>query len=220
MKRLRAKPSFYQLTSSICILLIATALNVGCSTREKPVQVKPGKSIAGVELGMSEKEVYSILGTSSFQFSKEDMRKNGNLYNISPSGQYERVPLQEMKEEKVIIFQKTPLTIIIDESNKVTRLSLSYCENVSVQGYPFLQFRYLTQDELDSLGSPRSKYRMKQSEQIMMSKAPKGTIYEYYEYFYDTIGINFGLVFDRTKEKSSKYFIGVNHIDVYSTQNK
>jgi len=51
-----------------------------------------------------------------------------------------------------------------------------------------------------------------------MSMAPKGTILEYYEYFYDEIGLNIGFVFDRTKQKISEYFIGVNHIDIYSTK--
>ncbi|GAI76967.1 unnamed protein product, partial [marine sediment metagenome] len=55
------------------------------------------------------------------------------------------------------------------------------------------------------------------AETEMTSMAPKETILEYYEYRYDTLGINIGLVFDRSKQKSSKHFIGVNHIDIYPT---
>lgn len=220
MKILRSRPPLYLLILNICIILIILSSINGCSRKEKVIQVEHGKSIAGVELGMLEKQVFSILGVPNSQLNKEDMDKLGGIYDISPNGKYEKVPLQEMKIVKTIIYQKPPLTILIDQYNKVNRLSLSYCENVSVKGYPFLQFKYLTQDELTRLGRPHSQYRMKQAEQMMMSKAPKGIIYEYYEYFYDTIGINLGLVFDRTKGKNSKYFIGVNHIDVYSTQNK
>ncbi len=186
----------------------------------KMIQVVPGKDIAGLELGMSEEQVVSILGKPRFRLSKEEIHKFGGVYEISKNGKNESVPLGALENIKLLRYQKPPLDVLIDKDNKVSRLSLRYSENVSVKGYPFLKFKYLTQDELNSLGSPHSQDRMKQSEQIMMSNAPNGTVYEYYEYFYDKIGINLGLVFDRTKQKTSKYFIGVNHIDVYFPQNK
>jgi len=188
--------------------------------KEKMIQVLPGKGIAGVELGMLENQVISVLRTPNLQLNKQQIEKLGGVYRVDPNGRVERVPLQEIKNEKIIIYQKPPLFILKDENNKVVRLSISFYENVFVQGYPFLKFKNLTQDELSLLGEPSSKQRMKKSEVIMMSKAPAGTIYEYYEHFYNKIGMNVGLVFDRTKQKTSKYFIGVNHIDVYFSQNK
>ncbi len=199
------------------ILIILTTVS-GCSKRQKLIRVVPGKSIADVELGMSEEQVLSILGEPTFQYDKEGMNRLGGVYDVTPDGKYERVPLGKMENMKVLTYQKPPLTVLIDKNNKVVRASLSYYEEIFVKGYRFLKFAYLTQDELRALGKPTSIARMKDSEKKMISMAPKGTVLEFYEYHYDTVGINLGLVFDRTKQKSSKYFIGVNHIDIYSTQ--
>jgi hypothetical protein len=188
--------------------------------KEKMIQVLPGKGIAGVELGMLENQVFSALGTPNPQLNKQQIERLGGVYRTDQNGRVVMVPLQEIKTEKIIIYQKPPVIILTDENKKVVRLSISFYKNVFVQGYPFLSFKYLSQDELSRLGEPSSKHRMKKSEEIMMSKAPPGTIYEYYEHFYDKIGINVGLLFNRTKQKTSKYFIGVNHIDVYFSQNE
>lgn len=204
------------LTSSICIILTILAIVAGCSKKEKLIQVVPGKSIAGIELGMSEEQVIYLLGKPTSSFSGDDLDKTGRVYDVTPEGEYK--PAEEIGNFKLLVYQKPPLGVLINKgNNKVTRLGLYYYENISVHDYPFLTFKYLTQDELNRLGMPTSKYRMKESEKVMMSKAPKGTIYEYYEYNYDLEGVNLGLVFDRTKQKSSKYFIGVNKIDIYST---
>jgi len=56
--------------------------------------------------------------------------------------------------------------------------------------------------------------RDKESEQKMLSIAPRETKIEYYVYVYDQPGVVLGLVFDRTKAQSSKYFIGLNYIVV------
>ena len=149
----------------ICIIFIILATITGCAKKEKIIQVVSGRSIAGVEIGMSEEQVISILGIPSSQFSKEDMDKFGVVYDVSPEGKYEKVPLEEMEDAKILMYQKPPLTIIIDKRGKVIRLSLSYCENVFVKDYPFLKFKYLTKQELQSLGEPSSKMRMRQSEE-------------------------------------------------------
>lgn len=202
----------------ICTIFLILATITGCAKKEKIIQVVPGRSIAGVELGISEEQVIFILGEPNSQFSKEEMDKFGGVYAVTPEGKSDKVPVKEMEQMKLFRYLKPPLDILINENNKVERLSLSYCENVFVKDYPFLKFKYLTQQKLQSLGEPSSKMRMRQSEEKMMSMAPKGTILEYYEYFYDEIGLNIGFVFDRTKQKISEYFMGVNHIDIYSTQ--
>jgi hypothetical protein len=203
--------------SIYAVLIILTTI-IGCSKREKSIQVLPGKSVAGVELGMSEEQVLSILGQPTSQSYKDDMDRLGGVYDVAPDGKYERVPLEKIENMKVLMYQTPPLTVLIDKNNKVGRLSLSYCEEIFVKEYAFLKFVYLTEEEMRALGEPASITRMKDSETKMISVAPKGTILEFYEYHYDTVGINLGLVFDRTKQKSSKHFIGVNHIDIYSTQ--
>ncbi len=202
--------------TDIAILIILTTI-VGCSKKEKLTQVVPGKHIGGVELGMSEEQVLSVLGEPSSQFDKAAMNSLGSFYDVTPDGKYEKVSSEETEKMKLVIYQKPPLSILIDENNKVVRLSLSYCEEIFVKGYPFLKFVYLTEDELGALGEPTFVTRMKYAETEMTSMAPKGTILECYEYRYDTLGINIGLVFDRSKQKSSKHFIGVNHIDIYPT---
>jgi len=52
------------------------------------------------------------------------------------------------------------------------------------------------------------------SEQQMLSTAPEGIKIEYYVYVYDQLGVILGFIFDRTKEKSSSHFIGLNYIAV------
>jgi hypothetical protein len=156
------------------------------------IQVVPGRSIAGIELNMSGKEVISRLGKPSSELSGNDMEKFGRVYSVSPRGDYLKETLKEREEReniKIFLYQNPPLTILINKNNRVEKISLGYSENIAVTGYPFLEFRYLTQDELKLLGKPSSEVRMRESEQIMMSKAPPGTIYEYYEYFYNTIRI-------------------------------
>lgn len=203
----------------ICIILVILTTIIGCSKKEKIIHVMPGRSIAGVELKMSEEQVVSILGEPSSQLSKADINKFSEVYDISPEGKYEKAPLEEMEDVKILMYQKPPMNIIIDKNdNKAIRLSLSYHKNVFVQHYPFLKFKYLTKLEIQRLGEASSKMRMRHSEEKLMSIAPEGTILDYYEYFYDAIGLNIGFVFDRTKQKSSNYFIGVNHIDIYSPQ--
>lgn len=203
--------------SIYAVLIILTPI-FGCSKRGKSIKVEPGKSVAGVELGMSEEQVLSILGQPSSKFDKDSMDKLGGVYDVTPDGKYERVPLEKIENMKMLMYQKPPLTVFTDKNDKVVRLSLSYCEEIFVKGYSFLKFVYLTEDKLRTLVGPTSITRMKDSETKIISGTPKGTILEFYEYHYDTVGINLGLVFDRTKQKRSKYFIGVNHIDIYSAQ--
>jgi len=64
------------------------------------------------------------------------------------------------------------------------------------------------------IGEPSSVIRDKESEQKMLSLAPRETKIEDYVYEYDPPGLVLGLVFDRTKAQSSKYFIGLNLIAV------
>ena len=188
---------------------------MGCSKKSDLIQVIPGKGLAGVELGMTGEKLTSILGEPNSIYNKENIDKLGVIYDITPDGQSEKKSLEGMENIKLLLYKKPPLGVLIKD-NKVFRLSLSYYEKVSVKGYPFLKFRYLTQAEYDLLGKPTRLYRNKPVEEDMISKAPQGTIYEYYDCNYDSIGLWLGLVFDKTKEKKSKYFIGVNYIDVVS----
>ena len=71
-------------------------------------------------------------------------------------------------------------------------------------------------EQTGTIGTPTSITRMKDSETKIAFIAPKGTILELHEYFYDPIGLSLGLVFDRTKSKGSKHFIRVNNIDIYT----
>jgi hypothetical protein len=199
-----------------CIIPVILTNFVGCASKQQITKVVVGSSITNVKLGMSIDQVIKILGEPCSQFSGKDIEKFGRVYNVTPEGKYQRTSGEELTKIKLIRYLKPPLDILINENNKVEKLSLGYCENVFVQDYPFLKFNYLTQEELNRIGEPTSKYRMQEAEKVMMANAPTTAIYEYYEYFYESLGVNLGLVFDRTKQKNSTYFIGVNHIDVYS----
>ncbi len=207
----------HMLFCCICIFFVVLFTSTGCNRGEKTVQtiVIPNKSIAGVELGMTEEQVITVLGEPGFQLSGEEINKLGKIYDIDSTGRFTGTSAQGMERMRLFIYSKPPLWILINEKNKVERLNLSYCEGVLVKGYPFLKFKYLNQQELASLGEPSAKIRMRLSEEKMMSMAPEGIVLEYYEYYYDEIGLNVGFVFDKSKQGISEYFIGVNHIDLY-----
>ena len=211
--------SWVGLFSFACLISLALPFMSGL-VKEKPIEVVPGIGIAGVNLGMSDQQVRSELGTPHSELTKQDIERAGGARRTIGNGQDEIVPAQETEIEKIVEYRKPSVTVLIGHDNSVARLSLSYCSNVTVRGYSFLKFKYLSQEELSRLGIPDGINRMKNSEQSMMAQAPPGTIYEYYEYWYDSLGMNLGLLFDRTKEKNSKHFIGVNHIDVYHVRNR
>ena len=199
------------------VAVVVISILPSCSKKRKATYVVPGRSIAGVNLDMSEQQVLAILGQPTSQYDMESMAKLGAVHDIDRTGKYERVPSKEMKGIKVLAYEQPPLAVTIDENSQVVRLSISYCEDISVKGYPFLRFVYLNEDELERIGQPTHVARMKASEEKLTSMAPEGTELEFYEHSYDTLGMNLGLIFDRTVEATgAKGFIGVNHIDVYA----
>lgn len=216
MKRLSANSWSCLLVWCLCMCLIIIAFTSSCSRKEKLVEVEPGKSIGGVGLGMLENQVVSILGTPKSRLSVEDMKKSGSFFSLSPKGEFEKKLETENESIAGLLIYKNPLLwILIGQDRRVDKLGLSDCKNVLVKGYPFLKFRYLTEDELNRLGKPSSQIRVKRTEQKMMSGEPAGTVYECYDYLYDKLGIGLTLVFDRTRQQKSKYYIFVNSIDVY-----
>ncbi len=81
-------------------------------------------------------------------------------------------------------------------------------------GYDELEFKYLSDDQVHRLGKPVAVYRDENAEKTLLSKAPAGTVLEYHVYEYPDLKL--GFVIDRTKQKSSKYFFGLNYIAVTS----
>ena len=171
--------------------------------------VVPGKSIAGVELSMSRKKVISVLGKPTEETSSKDIGQMGVL-RVLGGGTIKG----EMPQMTILVYSSPPLFVVLHEDNKVGALQLNYTDSVHVEGYDFLKFKYLTKEQVECIGKPSSVIRDKESEQKMLSIAPKGINIEYYVYEYDPPGLVLGLVFDRTKEQSSNYFIGHNLIAV------
>lgn len=206
---------------SVFMIIQLLIIISGCSP--EVIQVVPGKSIAGVELGMSIDQVVSILGEPDSVFSIEDIIKSGDMSKYDMEGGGYRKPtseeLEDMPVMKVLGYSYPFLTIVIDKDGLVGRLSLGYSENVFVKDYPVIKFKYLTQNEYRNLGEASSIRRNTDAEMKLLSMAPQETVIEYYDCFYDKMGLAVGFVFDRTKEKKSKYFIYVNYIDVYNSRN-
>jgi len=196
----------------ICIGLVTSFVVSHYETQKKTVIVVPGESIGKVKLGMSKEQVISVLGKPIYYFPPEVVGIAS--YEIGRESQYKKAPPEECERYEIFVYLEPPLKIIINKDNKVERIDLDICKNVSVKGYPFLEFKYLTLQEIQKLGKPSSIVRMELEEKIMMSKAPPGTILEFYYYFYNDIGLGIGIVFDRNKEKVDKHFIAVNGIDI------
>lgn len=206
---------------SVFMIIQLLIIISGCSP--EVIQVVPGKSIAGVELGMSIDQMVSILGEPDSVFSIEDMVKSGDIYKCDMgSGEYRKPTsedLEDMPVMKLFFYSYPSLTIVIDKDGLVDRLSLGYSENVLVKDYPVIKFKYLTQNEYRSLGEASNIMRNTDTEMKLLSMAPQETVIEYYDCFYDKMGFAVGFVFDRTKEKKSEYYIAVNYIDVYNSRN-
>ncbi len=173
------------------------------------VQVVPNRSIAGVALGMTYSQVVSILGEPSEKWSAADISKIGE-FRVLGGEKYEGV----VPKMSFLHYTKPPLVVVLHENSRVALLQLGYTDNVLVEGYSFLKFRYLTQKQIDSIGKPSSVVRDKESEKRMLSMAPTGAMIEYYVYEYKGMGLKLGLIFDRTKEQKSKRFIGLNYIAI------
>jgi hypothetical protein len=153
------------------------------------LEIIPGRSIAEVTLGMTDEQVREKLGD----------------------------PFVSDKDAGLFIYKNPPLLITF-HNNIVDGIALSYYENISVIGYPFLAFQYFAKEELALLGKPSAANRIKDFENVMMANAPEGTIIEYYQYIYEPLGISLGLVFDRAKQQKSGYYICVNRINIIPRQ--
>jgi len=172
----------YKLTL-LPFLLVITVLGLiaSCRTGESQVIVIPGKSIAGVELGMHRKEVVSILGEPSKVLSHEDYGKTiqpGILGGEKFEGAIPQLTILQYSKPNVVV-------VLDDENDAVTSIQLGYTRNVHVEGYDFLKFNYLSIDELSRLGEPSSKTRDKSSEEYLLKYAPEGESIEYYVYDYE-----------------------------------
>jgi hypothetical protein len=188
--------------------------HLGCSKRGNVIKIVPGQSIGAISLEMSKLDVVQLLGKPPRIYTREEMNTTGQINDVTPDGRY--IPAQMTENLELLLYDRPPVGVLINtDDGKVKRIGLYYCDDIIVQDYPFLKFKYLTSEELDGLGTPSSKCRMKNAEEVMMSHAPKGTVWEYYEYHYDSKGLNLGLVIDKTKQDTSKHYIGINHIDVY-----
>ena len=186
-------------------------LSVSCSKREAPIIVVPGKSIAGVELSMSSDEVISVLGKPNNEIPSEDIGQIGE-FGVLGEEKFTGKPPQMT----ILAYSAPPLLVVLHQDNKVSELQLGYADSVSVRGYDFLKFKYSSKEEIELIGKPSSVVRDERAEQKMLSIAPKGTKIEYYVYEYNQPELILGYVFDRIKEQSSKYFIGLNYIAVSS----
>jgi hypothetical protein len=203
----------------ILVVLVIFTIGSGCSKKEKIIQVIPGQSIAGVELGASKDQVLTRLGNPHFQVDKENVDKfvdefKGVLGEYDREGRYEKWSPDVIGEKKMMIYTKPPVFILLDEYESVIRITLSYCKNLVVEGFPFLKFNSLSLEQISSLGEPSSMFRAKEYDKELSKDRP-GEIWVNYEYFFDDIGLNLGLAFNKTKQARSQYFIGINHINVY-----
>jgi hypothetical protein len=157
--------------------------------RKDVLKIIPGESIAGIALGMTDEQVIEKLGDPLISD-----RDNGLFY------------------------YKNPPLLITFHNNTVNGISLSYYENISVTGYPFLAFQCFAKEDIDLLGKPSAADRIKDFENVMMANAPEGTIIEYYQYIYEPLGISLGLVFDIAKQQKGEDYIWVNRINVIPRQ--
>lgn len=149
------------------------------------LEVIPGQSIAGVALGMSYEQVIEKLGE----------------------------PFISDKDNGLFMY-KNPSLQVFFQNNVVNSIALSHYENISVTGYPFLDFKYLTKRELDLLGKPSSTDRIKDFEKVIMTGTPEGTRIEYHLYVYEPLGLSLNLVFDKARQKKDDRYICVNRINV------
>jgi hypothetical protein len=191
------------------IFFASLLVSPSCSKKEKPVVVVPGRSIAGVELSMSRDQVISVLGKPGKAIFPRDIEQLGQFRELGKGPFTEEIPRMS-----VLVYSTPPLFVSLHENDKVGPIQLGYTKSVLVEGYDFLQFKYLAKEEVERIGKPSSVIRDEASEQQMLSTAPEGTKIEYYVYVYDQPRLTLGFVFDRTKEKSSRYFIGLNYIAV------
>ena len=192
------------------VLIILSCLLFACSKEvEQKIEVIPGKSIAGVEIGMSKERVMSILGNPRLSMSASEVQKIGKEFE-----NFFDVPDSELPTTKVFIFSNPPLYVVINKQNKVVQLNLGRCDNLAVLGYPFLRFDYLSLPDLNKIGVPRSILRNEAAEQAVRASSPKGSWIEYYDFTYDKKGLVLGLVFDKSRQRDNMNFVKPNYIKV------
>ena len=194
---------------SLCIVSFAL-LAINCSKPAVKIVVTPGKSIAGIEIGMSKERVMLILGNPRLSMSAADIAKSGDNFAsflaLSPN---------PSPKTKVFFFSSPPLYIVINENNKVIHLSLGSCPNLEVQGFPSIKFGYVSLPELDKIGFPDTIVRNKDSEKAILSTLPKGSQIEYYNFQYNKQGLILGFIFDKVRQKDGyKDFVKLNYIKV------
>ncbi len=184
----------------------------GCFAERAEVVVVPGRSIAGVELGMSRDRVISVLGKPTKEISSQDIGQMGQ-FRVLGEGPF----TGEMPRMTVLVYSTPPLFVVLHDDNQVGALQLGYTDSVSVEEFDFLKFKYLSKEEIALLGKPSALVRDENAEHTLLPTTPEGTKIEYYVYDYDHLGLSLGLIFEKSREHSSKYFIGVNYIAVTET---
>jgi len=192
---------------SFTLLLVLVLVHGACTRTEAPIVVVPGRSIAGLELGMNRGAVIAALGRPAREVAPEDVTRVLRFEVLGGGGLRGEVPPMTL-----LMYTNPPVVIWLLQEGSVGSVQLNYSERVRVEGYDFLTFRYLTKEHVERLGKPRSVIRDHDSEQHLLSKAPPGTQLEYYVYEYDRLKLTLGLVFDRTRERSSPHFIALNYI--------
>ncbi len=90
----------------------------------------------------------------------------------------------------ILAYTTPPLFVVLGEDDRVNALQLGYANDVRVDGYEFLGFRYLSLDEIERLGRPSSTIRDEASERQLLSTAPEGAKIEYYVHSYFAIPVS------------------------------
>lgn len=198
------------------LLLTLVLIMVNACEDKDRIEVIPGKSVAGIEIGMTEQQVIGMLGQPEERFSSADASfQNGTLYTIGKNGEIgsDDAP-NDLLESIMFVFSEPPLDVVFEDS-EVVKIQLGVCDNVSVYSYPFLEFKWLSSGEFDSLGKPSYMFRNSMVELQIRMKNPDSPVgFEYYHCGYKEIDLELGLVFDRAREKEGKRFIAVNYIQV------
>lgn len=195
----------------IIIMVFCLAVLGGCAQEppEKMIEVIPGKGIAGVELGMSKERVMSILGSPRLSLSARELTKIGKEF-----ASFLDIPSEDISSTKVFVFSTPPLYVAINKQNKVIQLNLGRCANVVIQGYPFFRFDYITLEDLNRLGSPRTIQRNQDYAAAILASLPKGADIEYFDFSYDHPMLALGLIFDKQRQKDSRRYIKPNCVKI------
>lgn len=138
-------PKRRKLLAARCAVISAIPTS-GAFWSKTPTVVVPGQSIAGIQLGMSRDKVISVLGKPAREITTDKAEARA-LGSSKLEGALPRMTL--------LSYKTPPVTVVLHDQNKVGSIQPGFTEDLRVQGYDFLAFRYLSLDELDRLGKAR-----------------------------------------------------------------